>query len=197
MIDVQPGASHTGNDAPSAIPPMAAEHYDIAKSYFASNSWQKAAREFGKAFTSGTSGDPGNDNFRRQCANEYAASVLMHKASKSKAATAGRLSRHASALDLDMNMQLICQVNAAESNIKAGNFEWSRSLLSTIVVEMTEGVIPNDTVDHSKLQKLLAACDGKDTNKSLPADEDVNAMRMIIEVSQTLQELDDTISELL
>ena len=196
LIDVH-GGPNISNVEPSSVPSKATENYNNAKSYFASNSWHKAAREFGKAFTSGTSGDPGNDNFRRQCANEYAASVLMHKASKSKSATAARLSRHASALDLDMSMQLICQVNAAENNIKAGNFEWSRGLLSTIVVEINEGIIPNDIIDHNKIQKMLTTCEGKDANKSLPADEDVNAVRMIIEVSQTLQELDDTISELL
>lgn len=193
-IDFAP-TSHEGSYELQVPAPVLDTYFSAQKS-FLSFSWQKSARDFGKAFSSGVSFDPDNDAFRRKCASEYAAALLMHKASKAKSTLGARLARHAAGLDLSMDMQLVTQVRAAELNIKAGNKGWSAELLSTILLEVGSGDLSNLSVDVSKIQQLLASCDNNPSNRSVSADEDVNSTRMIIEVSQTMQEIDSIIIEL-
>lgn len=182
--------------SPTLVPASVVDIHSGAQKMFTSSSWQKAAREFGRAFSTGTSDEPNNEGFRRRCASEYAASLLMQRAAKAKSLLGARLARHAAGLDLDLNMQLVTHVRAAELNIKAGNKEWSAELLSTILLEVGGEDPTNLAVDISRIQKLLTSCDSNPSNKSVPSDEDVNSTRMIIEVSQTLQEIDSIVAEL-
>lgn len=177
------------------VPKSVCDVHLSAQQLYLDASWQKAAREFGKAFFNAMDNDPNNDVFRRRCASEYAASLLMQRASKAKTSLGARLARHAAGLDLDMNMQLWTQIRAAEMNIKAGNKEWSAELLSTILLEVG-GEESSKLVDIAKVQKLLLSCNSNPSNKSVPPDEDINSTRMIIEVSQTLQDVDAVVSEL-
>lgn len=196
LLDIDSTSTQQQGSSRSQVPASVEDAYSSAQNLFITSSWQKAAREFGKTFSTAVANEPDNDVFRRRCASEYAASCLMHRASKSKTSVGARLARHAAGLDLDWNMQLVTQVRAAELNIKAGNKEWSAELLSTILLELDGGGSSNPAVDVSKIQKLLTSCDSNPSNKSISSDEDVNSTRMIIEVSQTLQEIDSIVSEL-
>jgi hypothetical protein len=51
------------------------------------------------------------------------------------------------------------------------------------------------SVDPANLQKLFSSCEGRDSNSSVPLDEDTDSTCKIVEVSQTLEEIDEIIAE--
>lgn len=194
----------TGSSDPIAlfaVPEAARDHYISGMAYFnvkgsSPPAWNKASRELAKAFTAAASTK--NGEFRRRCANEYAAACLMQAASKSrKSAAAATLARYAAALDTDANMQMAILTGAAEMNIKAGNRRWASELITTMMVELG-GEGNNDNVDMARLSELLGACGRGSTagDKSIPANEDVASTRLIIEVSTSVQEISSVIEEL-
>ena len=195
-----PGSS--GPAALFAVPDASREHYISGMAYVnvvkgsSLPAWNKMSRELAKAFTASSSTKDGE--FRRRCANEYAAACLMQAASKSrKSAVAARLARYAAALDTDANMQIAILTGAAEMNIKAGNRRWAGELLNTMLMEL-EGEEKNERVDFARLSELLGACGGRlaSDDKSIPADEDVASTRLIIEVSTSVQEISSVVDEL-
>lgn len=178
----------------AAIPPESEKYHENASKLFIASSWQKASRDFGRAFSK-MHLKPENEDFRRRCVNEYAASKLMLKASKSDPELAARLARHAASLTLETTLQLVCQARAAELNIKVGNHAWANGILLMVLGAMEASNVKVKSIDSSKIQKLFTSCEGRDSNASVPFDEDTDSTCKIIEVSQTLEEIDEIIAE--
>lgn len=196
LLDFDEGDVNLGQPSASlaAIPPESEKYHESASKHFLASSWQKASREFGRAFSKMNLA-PENEDFRRRCVSEYAAAKFMLKASKSDTELAARLARHAAGLALEMKMQLVCQARAAELNIKAGNHAWANEILLMILGSMESNDLQVKSVDPAKLQKLFSSCEGRDSNSSVPLDEDTDSTCKIVEVSQTLEEIDEIIAE--
>ena len=189
-----------------SVPAAARGNYIDGMAYFnvsgsAAPAWNKASKQLAKAFAASSAKD---ENFRRRCANEYAAASLMQSASKSrKPVVAAKLARYAAALDTDTNMQLVTQLAAAELNIKAGNRRWASELLETMLIELRGASVSasGSEIDGERVRRLLVACGGAGAeDKSIPRDEDVQTTRMIIEAvsasSGGLSEVNEILAEL-
>ena len=179
-------------------PKPARKSHENAIKAFKSCQWSKATANFSKSFfaVSNLTGQDA-DNFRRQCAKEYTASFLLQKADSSTSITAARLSRHAAALNLQPSMQIISKFHAAELNIKARNFGWAGDLLSAMMVTLNENENLQRLIKEKALKQSLAQCDEQGAqNESIRSDEDMSSFEMIIEVSQSLQEIEDIVAEL-
>jgi len=179
-------------------PKPARKSHENATKSFKSYQWSKATANFSKSFfaTSNLTGQD-VDNFRRQCAKEYASSFLLQKADSSTSVTAARLARHAAALTLQPAMQVIAKFHAAELNIKARNFGWAGDTLSSMMVTLNENENLQKLIKERALKQNLAQCDEQGSqNESIRSDEDMSSFEMIIEVSQTLQEIEDIVAEI-
>jgi hypothetical protein len=179
-------------------PKPARKAHENATKAFKSCQWSKATANFSKSFfaVANLTGQDA-DNFRRQCAKEYAASFLLQKADSSTSVTAARLSRHAAALNLQTSMEIVSKFHAAELNIKARNFGWAGDLLSAMMVTLNENENLQGLIKEKALKQSLAQCDEQGAhNESVRSDEDMSSFEMIIEVSQSLQEIEDIVAEL-
>lgn len=179
-------------------PTKAKRPYESAVKAFKAGKWNKAMTGFSKSFntTMLLSGENVED-FRRQCANEYAASLLLHKAQSTTAINAAHLARYAAFLTLSPSMLAVCKMKATALNMDVGNYGWAGDALSTLMISLNEGEASMDDVNAKELTEQLNQCDTMGPqNASIPIDEDMASFGMIVSVSQEIQEIDEIVSNL-
>ena len=176
-------------------PYLQAEH-SAAEETFCKGGWAEAADRFAACLS--VADNEHAHEIRRLCKNQYAAALLLQKASPAPPMVASKLSRYAVALKTGERAHAAAAAFAVEANMAAGNYGWSADQLSWLVVAAAEQTIDIPGMDMNVLQERLMICDrsgGRDTNIETGV-EDVEAFADIIESCTGKEDIDDLVGNL-
>lgn len=177
-------------------PSLQFEHSNAVKT-FCQGHWSKAAEYFATCMTKSTSENV--SELKQLCLHQYAASLLLQRASPAPPLVASRLSRYAAALKTGDKMRAAATSFAVEANMAAGNYGWAGDQLTWLVVDATENASSGPGLDPQILQERLSVCDqyGNQNANIKENDDDVESFADIVGSCSNKGDVDNLIENLL